>query len=170
MTTADDQRRAELDALYSGARDAMAQSFDNLPASPIHIGGQGTCPGVDVAGLGAVVNDHRPVAVVRPVDDHGSVYSALAFVCPGCALMPGGGSGLHMLPVNSPNKSPQWDWDGNLAAPSLSPSILTRGADSHRCHSFLRDGVFEFLSDSTHPLAGQSVPLPPLPDWMVNRG
>lgn len=114
--------------------------------------------------------DHRPVAVVRPVDDHGNVYSALAFVCPGCALMPGGGSGLHMLPVNSPNKSPQWDWDGNLAAPSLSPSILTRGADSHRCHSFLRGGVFEFLTDSTHPLAGQSVPLPPLPDWMVNRG
>lgn len=40
MTTADDRRRAELDALYSGARDAMAQSFDNLPASTIHIGPQ----------------------------------------------------------------------------------------------------------------------------------
>lgn len=118
----------------------------------------------------------RVKASLRTVDDHGNVYTALAFVCPGCALMPGGGSGLHMLPVNSPNKAPQWEWNGDLERPTLSPSILTRGAEHHEpalsrhvCHSFLRDGVFEFLGDCTHPLVGQRVPLPDLPDWLVSH-
>lgn len=31
-----------------------------------------------------------------------------------------------------------------------------------RCHSFVRDGMIEFLSDSSHRLAGQTVPLPEL--------
>lgn len=35
--TDDERRKAELDALYSAARDAMAQGFDNLPARKIHI-------------------------------------------------------------------------------------------------------------------------------------
>lgn len=33
------------------------------------------------------------------------------------------------------------------------------------CHSFVRDGKWEFLTDSAHKLAGQTVPLPPIPDW-----
>lgn len=37
------------------------------------------------------------------------------------------------------------------------------------CHSFLRNGVWEFLGDSAHKLAGQNVPLTPLPDWAVNE-
>lgn len=52
------------------------------------------------------------------------------------------------------------DWDNGLLAPvniTMSP----------RCHSFVRNGHIEFLSDSTHELAGQSVKLPPLPDWLT---
>lgn len=55
-------------------------------------------------------------AKLRRVDDHGNVYTALMFVCPGCRtpykLIDGTEhtpSGVHMLPVNSPNKSPQWE-------------------------------------------------------------
>jgi hypothetical protein len=87
-----------------------------------------------------------------------------------------------MLPVNVPKDSgldrPSWDWDGNLEAPTLSPSILTNGTRSvdhvrnddgtfrfPRCHSFLKAGIFEFLTDSEHPLAGQKVPIPDLPEW-----
>jgi len=33
-----------------------------------------------------------------------------------------------------------------------------------RCHSFVKDGHIEFLSDCTHDKAGQTVPLPDLPD------
>lgn len=108
-------------------------------------------------------------AALRTVDDHGRGYQALAFVCPGCERSPGKG-GLHMLPVNSDWKTPSWSWDGNLDAPTLSPSILTRrsGPDGTSvCHSFLRAGVFEFLSDCTHPMAGQHVSMPELYDWMA---
>ena len=109
---------------------------------------------------------------LRTVDDHGNIYTALAFVCPGCVELMGGGDGLHMLPVNSPQRSPQWDWDGDLDAPTVSPSILSRfgpraeGEPERVCHSFLRAGVFEFLGDCTHSLAGQHVPMPDLPDWL----
>lgn len=34
------------------------------------------------------------------------------------------------------------------------------------CHSFLRVGRWEFLTDSAHRLAGQTVPMVPLPDWL----
>lgn len=99
------------------------------------------------------------------VNHHGVVYTALKFCCPGCASGgPSGYEGLHMLPVNSPNiNKPSWDFDGNLDAPTLSPSILTKGYS--RCHSFLKAGVFEFLSDCDHPLVGQKVPIPDLPKW-----
>jgi hypothetical protein len=104
-------------------------------------------------------------AMLRGVDDHGVTYDYLMFVCPGCKAM-GGGSGLHMLPVNTQVKSPSWDWDGNLEAPTLSPSILTGKGSPNICHSFLEAGVFQFLNDSTHPLASQFVPIPDLPDWV----
>lgn len=35
------------------------------------------------------------------------------------------------------------------------------------CHSFLHAGRWQFLGDSTHELAGQTVDLPPLPDYLV---
>ena len=35
------------------------------------------------------------------------------------------------------------------------------------CHSFLVDGVWQFLGDSAHALAGQNVPMVPLPDWLA---
>lgn len=101
-------------------------------------------------------------------------YDVLAFVCPGCAS--DGHSGLHMLAVNTDLHSPAWTWDGNLDAPTLTPSILTqwgmvdaaaRGVAPFTCHSFLTAGVFHFLEDSTHRFAGQDVPMPDLEDWMI---
>lgn len=105
------------------------------------------------------------------VNDHGKVYMCLTFVCPGCvAGGPAGYSGVHNLPVNVKEDigKPSWDFDGNLEAPTLSPSILTYGSENGvypRCHSFLKNGVFQFLSDSTHPLVGQNIPIPDLPKW-----
>lgn len=54
-------------------------------------------------------------------------------------------------------------------APTVTPSILVQGRDLEGptvCHSWLRAGVWEFLGDSTHLLAGQRVPMVDLPDWM----
>lgn len=120
-------------------------------------------------------------AALRRVNDHGNHYDALMFVCPGCEMpytLPDGTehtpSGLHMVAVNSLNKTPQWTWDGNLELPTLSPSILTHthpyenGMPMGRCHSYLKAGVFEFLSDCTHALSGQFVPIPDLPTWAAD--
>lgn len=86
--------------------------------------------------------------------------------CPGC-------KDLHAVTVSG-SGSVQWQWDGNLERPTISPSILVRYDFKDRpsviCHSFVRDGVWEFLPDSTHPMAGQHVPMsgvtPEWPDWL----
>ncbi len=107
-------------------------------------------------------------AMLRPVVNGDKRYRCLMFCCPGCAE--DGSTGLHMLPIEAPG-SPAWNWDGNLDAPTLSPSILTnKDRPELRCHSFLRGGVFEFLSDCGHSLAGQKVPMPDLPDWVTREG
>lgn len=108
-------------------------------------------------------------SMLRTVNDHGLRYEALMFVCPGCSVDETRSTGLHMLPVNSKEKSPSWDFDGNLEAPTLSPSILTGRNSKNVCHSFLKAGVFRFLNDSTHSLAGQKVPIPDLPDWVIKE-
>lgn len=102
--------------------------------------------------------------VVTATDSNGFDYDMLMFVCPGCVVTEGpGGTGLHMLTVNSETKSPSWTWNGDLEAPTLSPSILNKAP--FRCHSFLEDGIFRFLKDSNHKFARQSIPMPDLPDW-----
>lgn len=120
----------------------------------------------------------NPVAQIREINDHGHVYQALAFICPGCTDDSRDDEGykgdLHMLPVSGdvPEGRPRWDWDGNLEAPTLNPSIMTHthhGGVEQVCHSFLRAGVFDFLGDCTHQYAGQHVPMPPLPDFMMEE-
>jgi hypothetical protein len=105
---------------------------------------------------------------LRNVEYGEKKYQALVFICPGCKDF--GHTGLHMLPINTTETNPAWDFDGNLEKPTVNPSILT-GKDSDQvCHSFLRDGVFEFLGDCTHSLANQHVDIPDLPDWVVAEG
>ncbi len=107
-------------------------------------------------------------SMINTVNDHGIQYTALMFCCPGCIEMVGG-SGLHMLPVNSEIKKPSWTWDGNLIRPTLNPSILTGKGSPDVCHSFLRVGIFEFLNDCAHSLAGEKVEMPDLPDWVIDE-
>jgi hypothetical protein len=105
-------------------------------------------------------------AALRTINDHGAEYTALMFACPGCAEQDHN-DGIHILPVNTTAKSPAWEWDGDLEAPTISPSILSHGSGDGVCHSFLKAGVFEFLGDSTHSMAGQNVPMPDLPAWYI---
>ena len=101
----------------------------------------------------------------------------VAFWCPGC-------NSSHNV-VYGPNG---WKWNGDAERPTFEPSVLVRSghyipnsppgcwctyAKEHPneeipfkcgiCHSFVTDGKIRFLSDSTHALAGQTVPLPPWP-------
>lgn len=120
----------------------------------------------------------NPVAQLRSINADGHIYQAIVVWCPGCEYPakddghPVGG--LYMLPVGGDvDGRPEWDFDGNLDRPTLSPSILTHTNRPDRpepfvCHSFLRAGEWQFLEDSTHALAGQTVPMSPLPDWVVS--
>jgi hypothetical protein len=77
--------------------------------------------------------------------------------------------GLLTLPVilhGSRDGHPRgcvWTWNGSTKAPTLRPSVRTRrehgdpAREGFVCHSWVNDGRAEFLSDSTHELAGQTV-------------
>lgn len=99
----------------------------------------------------------------------------LLFFCPGCEE-------AHGIPVDG---SRGWKWNGSLDSPTVEPSILVRGTkritdaeadaimrgehiepEPRVCHSFVRNGQIEFLSDCTHALAGKTVELP---DWESAR-
>lgn len=113
--------------------------------------------------------------------DPNSSRHGYSFWCPGCR-------GYHSL-TTSPGG---WGFNGNKDAPTFTPSILTKGghyADHHKqgdtcwctfykeekhkddpikfecsiCHSFVTDGMIQFLGDCTHALAGQTVELPDYP-------
>lgn len=75
--------------------------------------------------------------------------SRATFHCPGCGC-------AHRVDST-------WTFNGDMAKPTIRPSILARGAET--CHSFVTDGQIQYLADSTHSLAGQTVALPPWDGW-----
>ena len=103
---------------------------------------------------------------------------SLRFLCPGCG---------ESHDVNIAEGHPGWEFNGDFERPTLSPSVLVRrghycnnppvpgdcACDFQQrfpdeepwdwpcgvCHSFVRDGRIEFLTDCTHALAGQTVEL-----------
>ena len=82
----------------------------------------------------------------------------LEIFCPGCG---------YCHPFRTRGPGPVWSFDGNVKAPTFSPSMLVNKHDPEsRCHSFVERGQIRFLTDCHHDLAGKTVPLPPLPDWM----
>jgi hypothetical protein len=91
--------------------------------------------------------------------------------CPGCDT-------CHYIGVSKPlSNGAQWSFNGNPDAPTFSPSLLIltgravdptfvreKGDPPEVCHSFIRDGQWQFLGDCTHHLAGQTVPMLPWSD------
>lgn len=101
----------------------------------------------------------------------GYTAGGYAHWCPACEQM-------HAFAVDAPQRNGAcWSFDGNVDAPTFSPSMNIRtgrfanpdwvdpeGEDlSIVCHYFLRGGRIEYLSDCTHRFAGQTVDLPSLP-------
>ena len=62
-----------------------------------------------------------------------------------------------------------WTFNGDFEKPTFRASMLSQNPDYSRtrriCHSFLTDGVWNFLTDCTHDLAGQSVPMVPITEY-----
>lgn len=117
----------------------------------------------------------NPVALLRRVSDNGDEYDAIVLWCPGCERIDPVDDerhgGLHMLPVSGDaTKRPVWGWNLDLVNVTLTPSILTKHGegDEFVCHSYLTNGQWRFLSDCTHPLKDQTVPMVELPSWAVD--
>lgn len=107
---------------------------------------------------------------VRLIDKGKSLW----FECPGC----GENHGVTVADEGVPH--PCWTWNGSFEAPTLHPSVLAKGVKSlseaevqayldtgklpqpapYVCHSWVKDGMIQFLDDCTHALAGQTVVLP----------
>jgi len=73
-----------------------------------------------------------------------------------------GPSNVIFLPVVQGNTTRRgtgrWTWNGSTDAPTIMPSVRTRGGD-FLCHSWVTDGKVQFLGDCTHDLKGQTVDL-----------
>lgn len=56
---------------------------------------------------------------------------------------------------------PKWSWNGSVEKPTFRPSLLVYPHhDQKRCHSFITDGMIQFLDDCEHDLKGQTVEIP----------
>jgi len=91
---------------------------------------------------------------VSAVNAPGGKIVAYSFVCPGC--------GYKHTPYIEEGYGPKWGFNGSEELPTFTPSILFRTGDKNGpivCHSFVTDGRIQFLTDSTHKLAGQTVDL-----------
>ncbi len=93
----------------------------------------------------------------------GSGQAGYSYWCQGCNELHG---------VRTEGQS-VWGFNGNVDAPTFTPSVLTTWTDhstspptEHRCHTFITNGSVRFLDDCTHALAGKTEPLPDLPDWL----
>lgn len=97
---------------------------------------------------------------LRTLEDLLSRHFSHVFFCPGCQR-------LHGFNANPDNGEPRWQFNGDLQAPTVQPSIRVQGHDDSgkltNCHSYITSGMIQFLGDCTHGLANQTVPLPAVP-------
>lgn len=83
------------------------------------------------------------------------------FVCPGCKC----GHSFNTVANRSNGVGglmPVWTFNGDVDKPTFRASLLVRWNQNgvpQICHSFVTDGMIQFLNDCTHELAGQTVPL-----------
>lgn len=104
------------------------------------------------------------VLLVREFDTLPEGRGTVTWWCPGC-------SAGHTITFGG---GETWSWDGDVERPTFAPSVLVNGvrnpetpewnAAHPRCHTFVRAGRIEYLSDCEHDLAGQTVDMVPLPE------
>lgn len=88
--------------------------------------------------------------------------------CPACKSM-------HDYAVDQPFRNgARWTFNGDGDRPSFAPSMnIARGpfpdGRMERCHYFITDGQIRYCGDCSHPMKGQTVPLPDIPDEVFAR-
>lgn len=91
----------------------------------------------------------------------------VSFYCPACDLP-------HTVPITL-GMPHAWTWNGDSIKPTLRPSLLSRvtayehkderfkDGDKILCHCWVTDGKIEYLGDSTHAYANQTIDIPDYP-------
>lgn len=110
--------------------------------------------------------------------DYGNGRLGVSYWCQGCKRM-------HGIITDGPGA---WGWDRNVDSPTFTPSVLTtyrsgeppvtpenfaeyklnpwpQTKKDNVCHTFITNGMVQFLGDCTHEFVNQTVPLPDLPDY-----
>jgi hypothetical protein len=118
---------------------------------------------------------------LRKDDHHGLIY-----YCQGCEqahrIEVGNGRWTWNGDVENPTFSPSVKVSGRKFTPkgeadyqAWAAAGYPKNADGSMhsfdnaptvCHTFITNGMVQFLSDCTHELAGQTLPLPDLPEWL----
>lgn len=99
------------------------------------------------------------MAKVCDVTDHTGALIGHLVECPACSEANTGGA--HVFYVRG-YATAGWEFNGDRERPTFSPSMLSRDSRGNVCHSFVRDGRIEYLSDCTHDMANKTVDLPEL--------
>ena len=73
------------------------------------------------------------------------------YFCEGCGYE-------HAFALNSEGGHHSFNLD--LDNPSVSPSLLQNFVPGKTCHSYIKEGKIQYLSDCWHSLAGQTIELP----------
>ena len=69
------------------------------------------------------------------------------YYCPGCKYDHAFNPSVHQ-------------WNEDREKPTVTPSLLNSNPQNyHTCHSYIKDGQIQFLSDCWHDLKGQTVSL-----------
>ena len=98
--------------------------------------------------------------ILRTLSKESEVANAPDFMfwCPACKCG-------HGVWVEGPCRTgAQWKFNGNMEKPSFHPSLkieFNREGKDMVCHLVVTDGVLNYCGDSTHELAGQSIPMEP---------
>lgn len=77
----------------------------------------------------------------------------VGFWCPAC-------NEVHA--INLDDVSGPFRWTVDFEKNTIHPSVRT--LDATNCHSYVKNGQIEFLSDSNHAMRGTTVDLPDFPD------
>lgn len=61
------------------------------------------------------------------------------------------------------------EFNGDLEKPTVSPSLVQNFVPGKMCHSFIKDGKIEYLTDCQHDYAGLTIELPDIDQFIEER-
>lgn len=94
--------------------------------------------------------------IKKMVHQYNNVISHIQYLywCNGCGYE-------HAFALKSEGGNHEFNMD--LDNPTVSPSLLQNFTPGKLCHSFIKNGKIQYLSDCEHCLKGQTIELPEYP-------